>query len=120
MSTKRVILANNSRLVREVLHRVIDRGEHLEVVHEVPDQKTLPSAIERFDPEWVIVSASRGDAMDHWLNTSRSRYPSVRYIVLSPDHSSVTVRSQDSYEEDLAALSVHDFIHFLERDLQHT
>ncbi|HSL47094.1 MAG TPA: hypothetical protein VK897_26890 [Anaerolineales bacterium] len=121
MSTKRVILANNSRLLREMLHNVINRADNLEVVQEIPDQKALPSAIERFDPEWVIVSASRGDAANHWLNSCLSRYPSVRYIVLSPDHSSIRIRSQASYEEeDLSRLSIDDFIHVLERDLQHT
>ena len=120
MSTKRVILANNSRLLRDMLHRVIDKADNLEVVQDVPDQKALPSAIERFDPEWVIVSSYHGEVADPWLDTCLSRYPSVRYIVLSPDHGSVTVRAQGAYQEDLSRLSVNDFIHVLERDLQHT
>lgn len=121
MSTKRVILANNSRLVREMLHRVIDKADSLEVVQDIPDQRALDSAIERFAPEWVILSSpQRGDATDNWLDTGASKYPSVRYIVLSPDHSNIRVRLQNSPEEDISRLSVDDFIHVLERDLQHT
>lgn len=120
MSTKRVILANNSRLLREMLHRVIDKTDNLKVVQEIPDQKSLPSAIERFDPEWVIVSSSQDDTDGTWLSAHVSQHPSVRYIVLSPDHRSIRVGGRGSGEEDLTRLSVDDFIHVLERDFQHS
>jgi chemotaxis response regulator CheB len=55
MHTKRVILANGSRLLREVFQRVIDKSNHLEVVQEIINPEDLPSAIECFDPEWVII-----------------------------------------------------------------
>lgn len=120
MSTKRVMLANGSRLLRQMLHRVIDKAEHLQVVHEVSDNEELFSAIERFEPEWVILSLPFNDAAHGWMNSCIAEYPSVRFIFLSPDNSSIKMKWQASYEEDLTNFSLRDFIHILEKDLQHT
>jgi DNA-binding NarL/FixJ family response regulator len=120
MTIKRVILANNSRLLRETLRRVINRADNLEVVHELPNHEELPSAIERFDPEWVIVTIPYNNGAYGWINDCMADYPSVRFILLSPDNSSIKMKWQTSYEEDLTNLSVKDFIHILEKDLQHS
>jgi DNA-binding NarL/FixJ family response regulator len=120
MSVKRVILANDSRLLREMLHRVINKADHLEVVQEVPNHADLPFAIERFNPAWVIVSLPYKDRAQGQINDFMADYPSIRFILLSPDDKSVKMKWQNSYEEDLTNLSLRDFIHFLEKDLQHT
>ena len=116
MATKRVILADGSRLVREMLHRVIDKVDHLEVVREVTDYKDIPGMIKQFDPEWVIVSTSFNDHSYHWIK----EYPSVRFIFLSPNENYVKMKWQTAYEENYSDLSLKDFIHILEEDLQHT
>ncbi len=120
MSTKRVILANGSRLLREMLHRVINKAENLEVVQEIPTHEELPLAIKRFYPEWVIISSSYNDSAQGWVNDYMADYPSVRFIFFSPENSSVKMKWQSTYEEDLTNLSLRDFIHILEKDLQHT
>ena len=120
MSTKRVILANGSRLLREMLHRVIDKAEHLEVVQEVLHQEELPAAIEKFDPEWVILSSPFNYDTHSWINTCMANYPSVRFMFLSPDQHSIKMKWQSSSEENLTNLSLSDFIHILEKDLQHS
>ncbi|HLO15382.1 MAG TPA: hypothetical protein VK206_11165 [Anaerolineales bacterium] len=120
MSTKRVILANGPRLLREMLHRVISKAEHLEVVQEVRNHEELPAAIEKFDPEWVILSQPANNNSSSWIATCMAQYPSVRFVLLSPDNRSIKMKWQASYEEDLTHLSLRDFIHFLEKDLQRT
>jgi DNA-binding NarL/FixJ family response regulator len=118
MATKRVILANSSRLLREMLQRVINRAEGLEVVQEISNPEEISSAIERFSPEWVITSFHHGDHSQ--IGTWLARYPTVRFILLSPENSSIKMKWQTSYEEDLTNLSLKDFIHILEKDLQRT
>lgn len=120
MAAKRVILANGSRLLHEMLQRVINKVDSLEVVQEIRNQEELPPAIERFDPEWVIISMPFNQHADGWISACIADYPSVRFILLAPDQSSVKMKWQASYEEDLTNLSLKDFIHILERDLQHT
>jgi DNA-binding NarL/FixJ family response regulator len=119
MARKRVILAHGSRLLREVLQRVIDKADNLEVVQEIPNHEELPAAIERLGPEWVILSLpSRNNGHD-WMDACMAEHPSLRFILLSPDNNSIKMRWQVSYEEDLTNLSLKDFIHILEKDLQH-
>lgn len=120
MSTKRVILANNSRLLREMLHRVLNKTAELEVVRELADQENLPSAIEQLDPAWVIVSSQHGEHAQRWLDARVAENPAVRFLILSPDYSGLRVKSHLAPEEGLADVSLQDFIHILERDLQHT
>jgi DNA-binding NarL/FixJ family response regulator len=120
VSTKRVILADGSRLLREMLHHVINKAEHLEVVQEVPDYAELPTAIEKFDPEWVIVSFPVEEDKPNWTNAYLQVYPSVRFIFIFPDQNHIKLKWQTWYEEVFPDVSLKDLIHILEKDLQHT
>jgi chemotaxis response regulator CheB len=119
VSTKRVILADGSRLLREMLHRVIDKANHLEVVQELPDSGELCSAIHRLDPEWVILSLPYNRHAHEWINSCMADHPSMRFIFFSADQNHITMKWQMSCEEDFSDLSLKEFIHILERDLQH-
>ena len=119
MSIKRVILANHSRLLSEMFQRVIDKAENLEVVQEVIDNADLPIAIQRFCPEWVIVSLPISSPVLDWINICMQEDPSVQFIFLSPENHSMTMKWQMASEEDLSNLSLKEFIYLLEKDLQH-
>ncbi|RPI86398.1 MAG: DNA-binding response regulator [Chloroflexi bacterium] len=122
MSTKRIILANNSRLLREMLRHVLGKADGLEIVQESPGGEEIPSAIEKFDPEWVILSLPSNGYSRDCLETCMAQYPGVRFILLSPGNNAIRIRmrGQAAFEEDLSNLSLRDFIHVLAKDLQHT
>ena len=120
MSTKRVILANGSRLLREMLHRAIDKADHLEVVQEIPDWEELPSALETFNPEWVIVPQLYSNHPPKRVDSCMEKHPSVRFIFLSSNQDTIKIKWQTSYEEEYSSVSLIDLIHILEKDLQHT
>jgi len=119
MSIKRVILANTSRLLLEMFHRVLEKAEHLEIVRDVMHSAELPLAIQRFCPEWVILSLPIADPLLEWINTFMQNDPSIRFIFLSPDNHRITMKGQMAYEADLSNLSLKEFIYLLENDLQH-
>lgn len=119
MARKRVILAHGSRLLREVLHRVIDKADNLEIVQEFHNAEELPAAIERLGPEWVILSLPPNNRRHEWMDACMAEHPALRFILLSPDNNSIKMKGQVAYEEDLTNLSLKDFIHILEKDLQH-
>ena len=118
MSTKRVILANHSRLLSDLFQRVIDKAEYLEVVHEVINNKDLPIAIQRFCPEWVIVSLPISQSVLDWISAFMQANPAVRFIFLSPDNGSMIMKWQMESEEDISNLSLREFIYLLQKDLQ--
>lgn len=120
MSTKRVILANGSRLLREMLHRAIDKAEQLEVVQEIPDWEGLAPALERFEPEWVIVAQPYANPPHNRIDSCMQAYPSVGFIFLSPHQNQIKMKWQMSREEEYSDLTLKEFIHILEKDLQHS
>ena len=120
MQTKRIILADGSRLLREMLHRVLYKADNLEVVQEITDYDNLPSAIEQFDPEWVIISLPSDHAIPDWVDTCITNYPSVRFLAVAADGSKIKMKWLEAHEEDLSDLSLSDLIHILERDPQKT
>lgn len=119
MSIKRVILANHSPLLLEMFHRVLDKAEHLEVIQEVINNEDLPLAIQRFCPEWVIVSLPIPSSAQDWISVHMQADPSIRFIFFSPDHHTMIMKWQMAFEEDLSDLSLKEFIYLLEKDLQH-
>jgi DNA-binding NarL/FixJ family response regulator len=119
MSIKRVILANHSRLLLEMFHRVLDKAERLEVVQDIIDNEELPFAIQRFCPDWVIASLPISDPVLDWISAFMQNDPSVRFIFLAPDNRSITMKWQMASEKDLSNLSLKEFIYLLEKDLQH-
>jgi hypothetical protein len=118
MAIKRVILAHNSGLLREVFHRVIERSECLEVVQEVPHHEDLPLAVQRFCPDWVLVSLPLSDLVQDCISTSLQSDPSVRFIFFSADNQSIEMDPQATSKADLSTLSLKAFLSILETDLQ--
>jgi chemotaxis response regulator CheB len=120
VSTKHVILADGSRLLREMLHQALDKADHLEVVQEIPNSGELPAALKQFDPEWVVMPLQYNQQAGQWLESCMQDYPSVRFIFVPPGQNQITMKWQTSFAQDYSDLSLQEFIHILEKDLQHT
>jgi DNA-binding NarL/FixJ family response regulator len=118
MSIKRVILANDSRLLLEVFHQALAKAEQLEIVQDVMNNEELPFVIQRHCPDWVIVSLPISDPLLDWIGAFMQNDPSVQFIFLSPDNHSIKIRWQTASEEDISNLSLKEFIYLLEKDLQ--
>lgn len=119
MSEQRIILANSSRLLREMLNRILLKTEHLDVVQEVTDHKNLPSAIEQQEAEWVIVSLPTEEATPDWIDKYMRQHPYVRFLTVSADGSLIKMKWLESHEENLSDLSLPELIHILESNPSH-
>jgi len=118
MSDQRIILANGSRHLREMLNRILLKSEHLNVV-QVGDHHNLPSAIEQQEPEWVIVSLPTDDSAPAWIDTYIRQHPYVGFLTVSADGSSIKIKWLESHEEDISDLTLSELIHILEGDPIH-
>lgn len=114
MDEQRIILANGSRLLREMLSRVIFKSEKLAVVREVTDQRELPSVIENTNPEWVIVSLSYDNGVPPWVDGFIANHPSVRFMAVATDGSTIKMKWLEVHEQELNGLSLNDFLQILE------
>jgi len=114
MPQQRIVLANASRLLRDMLKRIIFKSDKLEVVREVTDQKELPSVIEYTNPEWVIISLSFDNGVPAWVDGFMVNHPSVRFMALATDGSKIKMKWLEVHEQELDGLSLNDLIHILE------
>lgn len=114
MTQHRIVLANTSRLLRDMLKRIIHKSNDLAVVQEVTDQRDLPTLIENIDPEWVIVSLSYDNGVPAWVNGYMAEHPSVRFMAVSTDGSKIKMRWLEIHEQELHGLSLNELIHILE------
>ncbi len=114
MPEQHIVLANGSRLLRDMLKRIIIKSEKLEVVREVTDQKELPSVIEHTNPEWVIISLSFDDSVPTWVDGYLANHPSVRFIAVATDGSKIKMKWLEVHEQELDGLSLHNLMQILE------
>jgi hypothetical protein len=102
-----------------MLHRAIDKTDQIEVVKEIPDWEGLPSALQKFNPAWVIVTQPYSSHPMSQLDSCMEEHPLVRFIFLSPNQNSIRMKWQSSCEEEYSDLSLKEFIFFLEKYPQH-
>ena len=114
MPEQRIVLANTSRLLRDMLKRIIYKSDHLQLVREITDQKDLPSGIEQTDPEWVILSLSYDNCVPAWVDAYMADHPSVRVMAVATDGSKIKVKWLEVHEQELNELSLYELLHILE------
>jgi chemotaxis response regulator CheB len=114
MSEQRIVLANVSRLFRDMLKRIIYKSDNLELIREITDQRDLPSMIEQTEPEWVIVSLSYDNGVPAWVDGYMADHPSVRFMAVAADGSKIKMKWLEVHEQELNGLSLNDLIHILE------
>jgi hypothetical protein len=110
----RVIIVNNSRLVRELFHNVLRKAKHLQVVREIIDQASLPADIEGLEAEWLVMSLSSDEVIPAWVDPYLHLHPSIRFLAVSTDTSQVKMKWLEPHERDLEDLSLNDLIQILE------
>lgn len=113
MTEQRIILANGSRLLHEMLNRILVKTENLIVVQEITNRDHLPTAIEKSDAEWVIMSLPADSAIPKWVDHYISKHPRVRFMAVAADGSWVKTKGSENHEEKLDDLSLRDLIHIL-------
>jgi len=114
MPEQRIVLANASRLMRDMLKRIIYKSNNLELIREITDPRDLPSMIEHTDPEWVIVSLSYDNGVPAWVDGYMADHPSVRFMAVATDGSKIKMKWLEVHEQELNGLSLNDLIHILE------
>jgi hypothetical protein len=111
-----IILANESRLVRELLRHVIEKAPNLLVAAETDDADELPSMVDQIDAEWVIVSLSAQGRMPNVVEPLLRQHPSLRILGVAVDSGWTRVKWIEAREEVLDNLSEDGLIAVLETD----
>ncbi len=87
MHKTRVLVANQPRLMRELVLETICDQPDIEVVGELQDDQQISEMVERTHPDFLIV-ALRGDERPPICDELLRRHPEIRILALAPDRNS--------------------------------
>ena len=118
MTDQRIILANDSRLMREMLNRILLKAEHLDVVQQIADPEDLPDAIQQQDAEWIILTMSADNKIPDWTDTYLQKHPFARIMTVSSDGRRVNLKWLDKREQDFPNPTLQELINILEGSLK--
>ena len=87
MNKTRVLVANQPRLMRELVLETICDQPDIEIVGELQDDNQIPDMVELTHPDFLIV-ALRGDKRPPICDELLLRHPEMRILALAPDRNS--------------------------------
>ena len=115
MQTSRVILANESRLLRGILHRAINRAAGLQIVGEVADSANLSDLLDQTEAQWVIVSIWPEGLLPGTVRSLLVNHSSLCILGMAPDGSQAKIVCGDFAQKTREGLSLDDLIAILKR-----
>ncbi|MEW5869606.1 MAG: hypothetical protein AB1894_10050 [Chloroflexota bacterium] len=110
---KQIILTDGSRLLSEMLQRVIDKADGLQVASIVHDLYQLDKVIEQTQADWIILSLAPGDVIPELVDQIIRKRP-VRFLAVAYDGSQIKMRWLETHEKSLNNLSLDDLISVLQ------
>jgi DNA-binding NarL/FixJ family response regulator len=106
MKPYRVILANQPRLLRSLLRRVLQKSADMDVVGEVTDLDNLPPKVEQTNAQWVIVSLWRNGDFPEAFRSLLVKHPALCLLGLAADGSQAIIRCPGAAEFAVSNLSL--------------
>jgi AmiR/NasT family two-component response regulator len=111
--SQRIVLADGSRLLHEMLRRILDKADNMEVIEEVHDLADLPPSIRDLEADWVIMSLPFDADTPEWVDEYLADHPYVGLLVLSSDSSRIRMKWTERHEQELDDPSLGDLIQIL-------
>lgn len=110
----KVILANDSRLLREMLRRVLGKAPQIALVAEVDDLRRLESVLDHAGAHWIIVSLTQEDQFPGVVKRLLQTHPTTHVLAIAVDGSTVKVLHMAPDEQQVDVFSVEEIVRLLE------
>jgi len=110
MESYRVVLANEPRLLRGLLSRVLKQAPGLQVVGQELDKAKLSSTVAESRADWVIVSLWQNGNLPAFLRDLVSEHPSLCLLGMAADGSRARTWCLGRGEQSLNGLTLDEFL----------
>lgn len=110
----KVILANDSRLLREMLRRVLGRAPQLTIVAEVDDLRQLEPILAETGAHWIIVSLTPQDEFPGIVRSLLQVHSTAHGLAIAVDGSTVRVLHMEPNEQQVDVFSVEEILSLLQ------
>lgn len=88
MKNIRVLVANRPRLMRELLLATISDQPDIEIVGEIQDEAEIQTAVERTQPDFLIVALDQSNRMPTVCGTILQQHPDMKVIAIASERNS--------------------------------
>ena len=88
MRKVRVLVANRPRLMRDLIMETIGGQPDIEVSGEIREESEILEAIERTQPDFLIITLGDSDERPTICDSVLARHPEVRVLAIAPDRNS--------------------------------
>lgn len=88
MKNIRVLVANRPRLMRELLLATISDQPDIEIVGEIQDEAEIQTAVERTQPDFLIVALDQSNRMPTVCSTILQQHPDIKVIAIASERNS--------------------------------
>ena len=84
MDKIRVLVANQPRLMREIVRTALSRHADMEIVGEVEDELEILPALAEARPDCLIVAQEESDARPAICDAVFDKYPHLKILAVAP------------------------------------
>ena len=120
MPTVKVLVANRPRLMRDLVVATISDQPDIEIVGIVEEEALIVEAVERQNPDFLIIALDRSDERPRMCDLLLDRFPHLCILALASERNSMIFywasldirsnRIENSEEGILSALRARDLI----------
>jgi len=107
--TFRILMANQPKLMRELLVEMLEEESWIEIVGEVPHESEIRQLVQKTAPDLLVVTADKPGRRPAICDALLREFPALRIIAVAP-HENYTVcywASLDIHADDVES-SEHD------------
>ena len=113
MEDIRIVLGNQSVLMRDMLRRTIGGIQGLRIVGETDQMKEIEGVVEKRDADWAIVSLPAGNVIPDVLDDLLARQEDLSLLAISNSGKMVKVRKMALQDDSYQEMSLDDFTQLL-------
>lgn len=91
MERQRIILVSGSRLLKEMLKRIFQKTEYLQVVQVIDGDTDIPAPDRPLDADWVIEALPLPQILSNWVKHYKQTHPHTSSLRVAADSNLVQV-----------------------------
>jgi DNA-binding NarL/FixJ family response regulator len=116
MAKQRIILVNESRLMRDMLKKVINKSPGLEIVIELTDLADLPETARQIEAEWAIVLLPPDQQVPDLVEQVVKEQQSMRFLLMGVDGSHARMKWNEPHEVPLDEKNLNELLDVLRQE----
>lgn len=113
---QRIIIVNNSRLVGDMMQKVIGKSPGLKVVSNIEELKDFPETVKETEADWAIILLSPDDGVPELVKKVLQEEISMRFLLMGVDGSHVRILYNKPHEVPLDKVDLQEILVLLHQD----